>query len=67
MSNQLKAIINANVVLETGIIWDGVIVLEGDKIREVGSEHEVAIPEGAEIIDANGKYVGPGFVDIHVH
>lgn len=67
MSNQLKAIINANVVLETGIIWDGVIVLDGDKIREVGSEHEVAIPEGAEIIDANGKYVGPGFVDIHVH
>ncbi len=65
--SNVKAIINANVVLETGIIWDGVIILEGDKIREVGAEFEVTIPEGAEIIDANGKYVGPGFVDIHVH
>ena len=66
MSKQ-TAIVNANIVLEQGIVWDGVIILEGDKIREVGAEYDVTIPEGAEIIDANGSYVGPGFVDLHVH
>ena len=63
----MKAIINANVVLENGILWDGVILTDGDKITEVKPAREVEIPENAEIIDACGCYVGPGFVDIHVH
>lgn len=63
----MKAIINANIVLENGILWNGVIFTEGDKILSVGRKRETNIPENAEIIDANGAYVGPGFVDIHVH
>ncbi|MBQ4518792.1 MAG: N-acetylglucosamine-6-phosphate deacetylase [Clostridia bacterium] len=63
----MKAIINGNVVLENGIIWDGIIVLEGNKIVSAGKKNEVSVPDGAEIIDAKGAYVGPGFVDIHVH
>ena len=58
---------NAKVVLETGIIWDGVILLDGDRIAAVGDRREVEIPAGCEMIDAEGAYVGPGFVDIHVH
>lgn len=58
---------NAKVVLETGILWDGLILLDGDRIAEVGSRREVQIPADAEMIDAGGAYVGPGFVDIHVH
>ena len=65
--NTLKAIKNAKVVLESGIIWDGVIVIDGEMISAVGKAGEVEIPEGTEIIDARGAYVGPGFVDIHVH
>lgn len=68
MKSQItQAIINANVVLENGILWDGVILLSGDKIREVGRVREVTVPEGCSITDAQGSYVGPGFVDIHVH
>ena len=63
----MVCITNAKVVLENGIIWDGVVVVDNDKIIEVGDARDVKIPNGAEIIDANGKYVGPGFVDIHVH
>ena len=63
----MKAIINANVVLENGILWDGVILIDGNKITEVKSMREAEIPENAEIIDAAGSYVGPGFIDIHVH
>lgn len=58
---------NAKVVLENGILWDGVVVVDGDRIVAVGNRGEVEIPAGAEIVDANGAYVGPGFVDIHVH
>lgn len=58
---------NAKVVLETGILWDGVILLDGDRIADVGDRREVEIPADAEMIDAQGAYVGPGFVDIHVH
>ena len=64
---KIKVIENAKVVLERGIIWDGVIVISGERIAAFGKRAEVDIPDGAEHIDANGAYVGPGFVDIHVH
>ena len=58
---------NAKVVLETGILFDGAIMLDGDRIAAVGERREIEIPEGAQMLDAGGAYVGPGFVDIHVH
>lgn len=58
---------NAKVVLEHGILWDGVILLDGDRIVEVGERRQIQIPADCEMIDAEGAYVGPGFVDIHVH
>ena len=58
---------NAKVVLETGILFDGVILLDGDRILAVGDRREVEIPADCQMIDAEGAYVGPGFVDIHVH
>ena len=63
----MKVIENAKVVLERGIILDGVIVIKDGRISAYGKRGEVEIPEGAERIDACGAYVGPGFVDIHVH
>ena len=61
------AIKNAKVVLEHGIIFDGIILIENDRILNVGSAAELTIPADADIYDAAGAYVGPGFVDIHVH
>lgn len=61
------AITNAKVVLEDGILFDGVVLVDGGRIARVGHAAQVQIPEGAEIVDAQGGYVGPGFVDIHVH
>ena len=58
---------NAQIVLENGILWDGAIILSGDVICTFGKERDMEVPTGAEIIDAGGSYVGPGFVDIHVH
>ena len=61
------AITNAKVVLENGILWNGVILVEDGKITAVGKSNEIVIPDDAQICDAAGLYVGPGFVDIHVH
>ncbi len=61
------AVKNAQIVLERGILWDGVIIVENEKIKKIGSYRDIEIPGDAEIIDAAGAYVGPGFVDIHVH
>ncbi|WP_295819590.1 dihydropyrimidinase [uncultured Deinococcus sp.] len=41
------------------------ILVEGETIAQIG-EH-LPVPDGAEVIDASGKYVFPGFIDPHVH
>ena len=61
------AITNCQIVLETGILWDGTLLLSGDRIAAYGPMATTEIPEGTLVIDANGKYVGPGLVDLHVH
>jgi len=61
----MKAIVNARAVLPSGVIENCTVLLDGERIAAVGKD--LAVPEGAERIDAGGCYVGPGFVDIHVH
>lgn len=46
-------------------IFEGTVIVEGSKIREV-VEGNIEVP-GATEIDAKGKYISPGFIDIHVH
>ena len=41
------------------------VLIDGEKIVEVGQG--LAAPEGAVVIDATGKYLVPGLVDMHVH
>ena len=41
------------------------ILCEGETISAIG--RNLAAPSGAEVIDATGKYVFPGFIDPHVH
>ena len=63
----LKAIKNAQIVLKNGIIWEGIIIVQDDRIVSLGNKRDIDIPIDAQIIDAKGAYVGPGFIDIHVH
>lgn len=43
------------------------ILIQGQKIKEVGPIDKVKIPERARTIDVKGKYVLPGFIDCHIH
>ncbi len=61
------AIINAKIILEDSILDNGILLIKDGKISALGTADEVEVPQNAEIYDAKGLYVGPGFVDIHCH
>jgi dihydroorotase len=43
------------------------VLLEGEKIKEVGAAGKVSSPQGVEVFDAAGLIVAPGFIDLHAH
>ena len=47
------------------VLTDQVIIIEGDRIKEVGSG--LAIPAGATVIDLSKMTVLPGLTDAHTH
>ena len=51
---------------EGGRIDNGSVLLVNGKVEAVGGA-DIAAPEGATVIDAGGKYVTPGIIDIHSH
>jgi imidazolonepropionase len=49
------------------IVPNGVILIHGERIVDVGPANTMAIPAEAEIVDAKGHLAMPGFVDAHTH
>ncbi|MCU1291108.1 MAG: hypothetical protein JWN60_3337 [Acidobacteria bacterium] len=48
-------------------IKNAVIVIEGNRIRQVGAKNKIKLPRNARVIDAAGKFVIPGLADMHIH
>jgi N-acetylglucosamine-6-phosphate deacetylase len=48
-------------------IPDAVVVVQGSRISAVGPRGQVDLPRGAREMNAGGKTVVPGFVDVHIH
>jgi imidazolonepropionase-like amidohydrolase len=46
---------------------DMTVVVDGDRITTVGRSAQVRIPRGARVVDGTGRYLVPGFWDMHVH
>jgi len=63
----MLAIIHGKIITPLEEIENGVILIEDQKIQEIGHADLVIVPEGAEVFDARGKIVCPGFIDIHLH
>lgn len=60
----MKAIINGKIILKDGVL-EGRALLYSDVIEGIVVSDN--IPADAEIIDAKGGYVSPGFIDLHIH
>ncbi|MBA2303828.1 MAG: amidohydrolase family protein [Acidobacteria bacterium] len=44
-----------------------VVIVEGKTVKAVGTIDNLPIPQGARVIDARGKTVLPGLIDMHAH
>lgn len=57
---------NAKIYTMAGsVIENGCVLVEGKTIKEVGTD--VVAPLDAKVIDAEGKFLFPGFIDAHCH
>ena len=66
MADGAVAIVGGRVVPITGPpIEQGTVLIENGRIAAVGES--VAVPDGAQLIDAAGGWVLPGFIDAHAH
>lgn len=43
------------------------VVIVNGRIDRVGADADVTVPDGAEVIELDGAFVLPGFVDTHAH
>jgi imidazolonepropionase-like amidohydrolase len=50
-----------------GMVENGVVVMQGGKITAAGAASQVSIPAGAQVIDATGMTIYPGFIDSETH
>jgi imidazolonepropionase-like amidohydrolase len=67
---------NKKLALVGGMLLDGyevpplhhaAILIEGNRIVQVGPAAQVAIPPDAEVIDTSGRVMLPGLIDLHAH
>ena len=62
----MLALTNARIItMEKENYEHGTVLIEEGKIFEVGEN--IPIPSEAEIWDAGGKLILPGFIDAHTH
>lgn len=48
-------------------IENSLIVIRENRIECVGSDEDCPVPDGAEVVNASGKFITPGLVDAHMH
>ncbi|HPW17179.1 MAG TPA: amidohydrolase [Candidatus Aminicenantes bacterium] len=64
----VTAVVGARVLTGAGAEYgNGVVLIEGGRIKAVGPAASVPVPAGAEVFDASGRVVTPGLVDSHSH
>ena len=68
VAQQTKVFTGAKIIpIDGDPIENGVLVIKGDKIVDLGTEGEVDVPENAREFDVSGQVIMPGLVDSHSH
>ncbi|MBW9170436.1 N-acetylglucosamine-6-phosphate deacetylase [Clostridium estertheticum] len=67
----MKAIINGKIIMKDRIIYNSVIVFDLKIIGIIDNDnfhqYKEECREKINVIDAKGRFVSPGFIDIHIH
>jgi imidazolonepropionase-like amidohydrolase len=63
----VTAISGGTTLIEGRLVPDAVVLVRGGRIEAVGASVEVRIPPKTQKTDAAGRFVVPGFIDIHIH
>lgn len=66
---EMLAFINVNVIPMTSetVLEAQTVVVEGGRIREIGSVDDVRIPEEAIAVDGTDRFLMPGLAEMHAH
>ncbi|MEO0325494.1 MAG: amidohydrolase family protein [Myxococcota bacterium] len=67
LESPATALVGGRVVTPEAILDDGVVVFEDGRLVAVGTAGDVAVPEGARVLDVTGRTVTPGLIDSHSH
>jgi imidazolonepropionase-like amidohydrolase len=65
----VTAIVGAKMIDGTGgaAVDNSVVLVQGDRIVAAGPRARVQVPQGATVVDAAGKSLIPGLIDVHCH
>ena len=63
----MKALLGANLIDGTGgpVLNDSAILIDGERVAEVGPRAAVTLPPGTEEIELTGLTLLPGLIDTH--
>ena len=56
-----------NLDTEWGLISNGAVAIQGERIAWVGASHDLPTTSSIEQIDGEGKFLTPGLIDCHTH
>ncbi len=63
------ALVNGTVIdpATAKVMPNAVVIVEGDKIAAVGDQSTAISTKDARVVDCQGKFILPGYIDTHVH
>ena len=69
MQQPVVAFVDVNVVPmdRDGVLERQTVIVRGNRIAEVGPSGRVSAPAGATTVNGSGKYLMPGFAEMHGH
>lgn len=62
----MNAVVNGKIIVENTLVTDRILLFE-DKIIDIIPDSELHKYSVVHLYDAMGRYVSPGFIDIHSH